>query len=270
MSLAREPTRPGTWWRDLLLSWPVLGIHGLALATPLLAPPTWGRIALLLAVYVGFMLAITAGYHRFFAHRSFRTSRAGQVVLAWAAQTTLQKGVLWWAAGHRAHHRHSDRAGDPHSPVRGGAWWGHLGWTLHARTHTEAVRGVDDWRAFPELVWLDRWWGLPAAVWVLVLGLIGGLPAIAWGFVLPVVLTWHATYCVNSVCHLWGTRRHDTPDGSRNNALVALITLGEGWHNEHHARPGSARQGRTWWQPDPTWWLLRILALVGLVWDLRR
>jgi stearoyl-CoA desaturase (delta-9 desaturase) len=248
-------------------SWPVVVVHGLAVATPLLAPPSAGRVALAVAAYSVGMVAITAGYHRYFSHRSFRTSRPAQLVLAWAAMSTMQKGVLWWAATHRRHHLRSDRAGDPHTP-RDGLWWAHVGWTLDTSSNARDDEAVRDWLAVPELRVLDDLWLLPPLCLAGALALAGGGPAVLWGFLVPVVAAWHASYAVNSVCHRWGARPHATADDSRNNAWVAAVTMGEGWHNNHHAAPSSARHGHAWWQVDATWLVLRGLAAVGLVWDL--
>lgn len=191
-----------------------------------------------------------------------------QLFLAVLAMTSSQKGVVWWASHHRRHHKYSDEPGDVHSVVREGFWWGHVGWILsrkYQRTETQRVR---DLLEFPELVWLDRWWWLPPVAFGVGLGLIGGWFALVWGFCVSTVLLWHGTFTINSLTHLFGTRRYATTDNSRNNPLFALITLGEGWHNNHHYYPRSVRQGFFWWEIDPTYYVLRCLAALGLVWDL--
>jgi stearoyl-CoA desaturase (delta-9 desaturase) len=210
---------------------------------------------------------ITAGFHRYFSHRSFKTSRAFQLVLALLGTLAVQKGVLWWAACHRRHHRSADGDGDPHSPRRG-FWWAHAGWFLGpewAATETERVR---DLARYPELVWLDRHFVLPPAALATGLWLAGGLEWLLWGFCVSTTLVWHLTYAVNSLGHRWGSRRFATPDTSRNNFWLALPTLGEGWHNNHHRYMHSARQGFRWWELDLTYAVLRVLAALGIVWDL--
>lgn len=209
---------------------------------------------------------ITAGYHRYFAHRSFRTSRAFQLVLALLGTIAVQKGVLWWVAIHRQHHRHTDGPLDPHSP-RDGFAWSHVGWFLSPHFAVTDRRRVRDLEGHPELVWLDEHFVVPPVVLACVLALAFGATGFLWGFCLPTVLSWHLTYAVNSLGHLRGTRRFATPDDSRNSFVLALLTFGEGWHNNHHRRPGAARQGLRWWEVDLTYCALRVLAAAGVVWD---
>jgi stearoyl-CoA desaturase (delta-9 desaturase) len=214
------------------------------------------------------MFAIAGGVHRYFSHRSFRTNRAFQFVLAAVATASLQLGPLWWSSQHRLHHRHSDDEGDPHSPRRS-LWWAHAGWFL-VHTHDETEwQEVQDFAAFPELRWLDRHYFVPAAVLIAGLLAVGGLPAVVWGFCVSTVGLWHATFSLNSFGHRHGSQRYRTSDDSRNNVLVALATFGEGWHNNHHHYPGSARAGFYWWEVDLTYYVLRVLAAIGVVWDLR-
>jgi stearoyl-CoA desaturase (delta-9 desaturase) len=220
--------------------------------------------------YVVNMVGITVGYHRYFAHRSFKTSRAFQFVLACLGCMALQKGPLWWAAQHRHHHRHSDTDRDVHSPVRGGLWWSHLGW-IFAPTWNEADPGaVRDLARYPELRWLERLQWLPAAALAGLCFLLGGWGGLVVGFFLSSVLSHHAVFLVNSACHLWGSRRYQTADASRNNPLVAVLTLGEGWHNNHHHYQSSANQGFRWWEIDIGYYLIALLACLGLVWGVRR
>ena len=244
------------------------GWHVLAVLGAVAYLPGWRELVLAAAVYAVGMFAVTAGYHRYFAHRSYRTSRGAQLVLAWLAQMTLQKGVLWWAAHHRRHHRLSDQPGDPHSPRQDGFWHAHVGWIFRDDSQARDDRLIPDLLKFPELRWLDRHYLLPPLSLILVLGLLGGWPAMVWGFAVPMLLVQHVTFAVNSLSHLWGTRPYETGDTSRNNALVALATFGEGWHNNHHHFQASARQGFLWWQVDLTWYGLRALASLGLVWKL--
>jgi stearoyl-CoA desaturase (delta-9 desaturase) len=227
-----------------------------------------------MSLYVIRMFGVTAGYHRYFGHRAYRLGRIPQCLMACLAQSSAQKGSLWWAALHRRHHRHADQPEDVHSPVLESFWWSHVGWILSNRYDTYDPKEVKDLGKFPELRWLDRFHFVPAlalAVLVAVWGVWSGtgiLPALAWWAVSTVFL-YHATFCINSLAHVWGTRRFDTPDRSRNNALLALITLGEGWHNNHHAFPGACRQGLRWWEIDLAYGMLRLLALFGIVRDLR-
>jgi stearoyl-CoA desaturase (Delta-9 desaturase) len=214
------------------------------------------------------MFAVTAGYHRYFSHRSFKTSRAFQLVLAVLAQSTAQKGVLWWAAHHRVHHRFSDKEGDVHSPVRDGFWHSHMLWLFAGTADTDLSR-IPDFARFPELRFLNRHYLLPPIVLGVAVFLALGWSGLFFGFFLSTVLTWHATFTINSLSHVFGRRRFATSDDSRNNALLALLTLGEGWHNNHHRFPAAARQGFYWWELDITFYVLKLLSYLGLVWELR-
>ncbi len=256
----------------------------LHLAVGLVLVVGWSPVAVLVAVasYAVRMFAITAFYHRFFSHRAFRTSRALQFVFALLGASAVQRGPLWWAAHHRRHHRHSDEERDAHSPAREGFWWSHVGWLLareNFRTRQEEVR---DLVVYPELRFLDRFdalvpllsipafYGLGAllARWAPGLG-TSGAQMLVWGFVVSTVVLYHCTFAINSFAHRFGSRPHATGDQSRNNWWLALLTFGEGWHNNHHRFPGAARQGLRWWELDLTWYTLRALAALGLVWDLR-
>jgi stearoyl-CoA desaturase (delta-9 desaturase) len=220
-------------------------------------------------VYVALTFGIVAGYHRYFSHRAFKTSRIGQFVLAWLGTAAMQNGPLWWTSWHRTHHRFSDQPRDPHSPGRRGVLYAHIGWVLDGSHDHPDLSNVPDLARYPELRWLDRWKWLPVLTHgALVLALFG-LPGLVWTFALPTTIAFHAPLFVNSLAHVWGSRRYETRDGSRNNALLALLTLGDGWHNNHHHSPTSARAGEAWWEIDPTYWILRAFAAVGLVWDLR-
>lgn len=218
--------------------------------------------------YLVRMFGVTAGYHRYFSHRSYKLGRAAQCAMAVLAQTSGQKGVLWWAAHHRDHHRHADRPGDVHSP-RHGFWWAHLGWILDPRSDDYDPRRVADFGRYPELRWLDRHHWVPAAGFGAAIWIAGGPAAFAWGFLLATVALYHATFAINSVAHVWGTRRFETADDSRNNPVLALLTLGEGWHNNHHYCRSSCRQGVRWWEIDLTYGGLRLLAALGIASDLR-
>jgi len=215
------------------------------------------------------IFAIGAGYHRYFSHRAFSTSRVFQFVLAFLAQTTAQNSVLWWAALHRRHHLYSDTAQDTHSPRRRGFFYAHVGWIFDARhAKTDMVR-VADLARFPELVWLDKFELAPAFLTGLLCFLLLGWQGLVVGFLWSTVLVYHSTFCINSLAHVHGSKRFVTGDDSRNNWFLALMTMGEGWHNNHHACQSSVRQGFRWWEVDATFYVLRGLAAIGVVWDLK-
>ena len=224
------------------------------------------------ASYFVRMVVVTAGYHRYFSHRSFKTSRGVQFLLAFASQSTVQKGVLWWASHHRWHHKHSDTPEDVHSAQQLGFWYAHLGWILGPDNNATRMELVGDLAKYPELRFLNRKaiQLLPALVYALACLALGGLHGLVWGFFVSTVLLWHGTFTINSLAHMLGRRRYATSDDSRNSLALALLTTGEGWHNNHHHYQSSARQGFRWWEVDVTYYVLRLLAAVGLVWDLRR
>ena len=226
-------------------------------------------VVLCVVLYFGRMFFITAGYHRYFAHRSYRLNRFWQFVMAFGGTTAAQKGPLWWAAHHRDHHRFSDSAQDIHSPTQKGFFWSHVGWILcdkYAATDYDRIR---DFSKYPELVFLNKrdWIG----PWVLGIAcfLIGGWSGLLIGFFLSTVLLWHATFTVNSLAHVMGRRRYATEDTSRNSALIAVLTMGEGWHNNHHYYQASARQGFFWWEFDPSYYVLKVGSWLGVVKHLR-
>ncbi len=236
---------------------------------------SWKLVALCVALYLVRMFAVTAGYHRYFSHRAYRMGRVPQFLMAFLAQTSAQKGVLWWAANHRHHHRHSDTPQDLHSPVIDGFWWSHLGWVLSDAHDTYDPATIEDFARFPELRFLDTYhWICPWLLGTLAFGFglwtgLGGWETLVWGFAISTVLLWHGTFCINSLTHVWGTRRFETGDQSRNNLVLALITLGEGWHNNHHHYQASCRAGIRWWEVDPTYYGLKLLGWVGIVRDMR-
>jgi stearoyl-CoA desaturase (delta-9 desaturase) len=233
-------------------------------------------------LYLVRMFAITGFYHRYFSHRTFKTSRWLQFVFAVVASTSAQGGPLWWAAHHRHHHRSSDQPEDVHSPHQRGFLWSHLVWFMcrrHLATRTNAVR---DWAKYPELRFLNRYDKLaPLALAALLFGVgeilrltapglrTSGWQLLVWGFFISTVVLLHATLAINSLAHVWGRRRYATRDYSRNNLFLALITLGEGWHNNHHYCPGAVRQGFRWWEVDITYYVLCVMSWLGLVWGLR-
>lgn len=261
-------TRAADERTNWISSLPFLLFH----AVPLLAIATgvtWKAVAIFGALYSLRMFAVTAGYHRYFAHRSYRASRPVQFVLALLGTTAAQKGPLWWAAHHRAHHRYSDTEQDVHSPQKG-FWWSHVGWILCDRYSDADLGLVKDLVAFPELRFLERYNAFGPWILAGVALLIGGWSGLVFGFFGSTVLLWHATFSINSLSHTFGTRRYATTDTSRNNALLAVLTLGEGWHNNHHHYQASARQGFFWWEIDLSWYALRVLSAVHLVRGLRQ
>ena len=238
---------------------------------------SWIALVIAAVSYLIRIFAITGFFHRYFSHKAFRVGRTTQFVFAAIGASATQRGPLWWAAHHRAHHREPDTDVDPHNALRG-FWWSHIGWFMsstHFRTRTDLV---NDWLKFPELVWLDRFdLTVPVALVVFMyllgesLAVMGtdGWQIVVWGYVISTVVLTHSTLCVNSICHRYGRRRFETRDMSRNNWIVALLTLGEGWHNNHHRYAGSARQGFYWWELDLTYYGLVALSAIGLVKDLK-
>lgn len=235
-----------------------------------------------LVLYVIRALGVTAGYHRYFAHRSFRTSRFFQFVLAFLGSLSIQGGVLWWVSHHREHHKHTETDKDIHSPTTKGMWTAHMGWMMHEDCLRTSQANIKDFAKFPELKWLQRNYGIVILGEALAIFFFGallnyfypglgtsGLQMLVWGFFISTVLLWHSTFMVNSVCHKWGTRPYAPGDDSTNNIVVGILTMGEGWHNNHHMFAYSARHGLRWYQIDVTWYVLRLLAILGVVSDLK-
>jgi stearoyl-CoA desaturase (Delta-9 desaturase) len=229
---------------------------------------SWSGALLSVALYYVRMFGVTGAYHRYFSHRTYRTSRAFQFFLALLAMTSVQKGVLWWASHHRTHHRNSDQPNDVHSVLQDGFWWSHVGWIVSRQYDSTDLSKVKDLARFPELRFLDRFHILVPIAYATGLYLVGGSWALFWGFFVSTTLLWHGTFTINSLTHVFGSQRYVTTDNSRNHLLLALITMGEGWHNNHHYYQRSVNQGFFWWEIDPTYYVLRALSWVGLVWDL--
>lgn len=229
---------------------------------------SWSGALLAVALYYVRMFGVTGAYHRYFSHRTFKTSRAFQLALAVLAMTSVQKGVLWWASHHRHHHRNSDQPDDVHSVLQSGFWWSHIGWITSMKHDATDLSKVKDLAKYPELVFLDRFHVLVPIAYATTLYLVGGTWALFWGFFVSTTLLWHGTFTINSLTHVFGTQRYVTTDNSRNHLLLALITMGEGWHNNHHYYQRATNQGFFWWEIDPTYYVLKVLSWVGLVWDL--
>ncbi len=243
---------------------------------------SWVAIGVCFALYVIRMFGITGVYHRYFSHKTYKTSRWFQFVLALLGCTSAQKGPIWWASHHRHHHQHSDEPEDVHSPIISGIYYAHVGWVLSSQfieTRTELVK---DLLKFPELRWLEEYHVVPAVALGTAVFFLGyflniyfpelgtnGLQMLVWGFFISTVLLYHGTFCINSAVHLYGTRRFQTTDSSRNSLLFALITLGEGWHNNHHNYPASEAQGMYWWEIDISHYILLGLQKLGLIWDIK-
>ena len=275
---AAADTREGIDWARVV---PFIGMHVMCLGV-IFVGFSWFALWVALALYVVRMFAITGFYHRYFSHKAFKTSRAAQFFFGFVGASCVQRGPLWWAAHHRNHHRHSDTQADPHSPLHRGFFWSHMGWFLTREGFRTDENVIRDLTKFPELKLLDRFDILVPIALATGLFFLGGwletaYPALGtsaaqlliWGFFVSTVVLFHATVTINSFAHKFGRRRFDTGDDSRNNWLLALITFGEGWHNNHHHFPGAARQGFRWWEYDFTYYLLRVLAVFRIVWDLK-
>jgi stearoyl-CoA desaturase (delta-9 desaturase) len=258
-----EP-RPYEGWLFL----PIVALHLVCLGALWTGtrPIDWVVCAVLYFVRI---FGVMAGYHRYFAHRTFKTGRVFQCVLAVLAETSVQKGVLWWAAHHRNHHKFTDLPWDTHSPIQTGFWHAHMMWLAEAGSEVTRHDRIRDLSRFPELRWLNKWWAVPPILLAVAVGLSLGWSGLFVGFFLSTVLVLHATFLVNSLAHMAGKRRFATADTSRNSWLLALFTLGEGWHNNHHHHMNSARQGFYWWEIDVTYYVLRMLEWCGVVRELR-
>jgi len=266
---------------DWLRAAPFIAMH-VACLSVLWVGVSGFALAVAAGLYAARMFALTGFYHRYFSHKAFRTSRPLQFVFALLGAASVQRGPLWWAAHHRNHHRHTDTERDPHSPRVHGFWRSHVGWFLTPRGFRTDWSRIPDLARYPELRWLDRYDLVVPVALAAGLFLLGGwleaaAPALGtsgpqllvWGFFVSTVVLFHCTVTINSLAHRYGSQRFDTGDDSRNNPWLALITFGEGWHNNHHFYPGSARQGFRWYEFDLTYWVLRLMAALGLVRDLK-
>ncbi len=260
---------------------PILSVHALCLGVIWVG---WSPVAVAVATLLFFvrMFFITAFYHRYFSHRTFQAHRITQFFFALAGLTAAQRGPSWWAAHHRSHHRHSDKDPDLHSPSLRGLLWSHVGWFISDDGDRVNWDAVPDWAKYPELRWLERNHRIGAFSMILLMGLTGWtlsafwpqlqtspMQMIVWGFAISTTALYHSTFTINSLSHTFGSQRFRTGDDSRNNWLLALLTLGEGWHNNHHYYPGTDRQGFYWWEIDITYYILRLMQATGLIWGLR-
>jgi stearoyl-CoA desaturase (delta-9 desaturase) len=235
-------------------------------------PFSWAFVALWAVSHFLRAIGLTLAFHRYYAHRSFQMNRVARFVWSFIGCAAMQKGPIWWAGHHVNHHRFADREGDPHSPMVSGIYYAHIGWFLNdAKNDTLEASNpvVRDFSKAPEILWLDRLNFVPPALLAAVMYAVGGLPALIWGFCLPTMTLAHATFAINTVNHLYGSRRFDTLDDSRNNPITAVLAVGEGWHNNHHRYQRAARNGFYWWEFDPTWYAIRIMQAIGLAWDVQ-
>jgi stearoyl-CoA desaturase (delta-9 desaturase) len=243
---------------------------------------SWMAAAAAMVLYLARMFAITGFYHRYFSHKTFHTSRPAQFLFALLGATAVQRGPLWWSYQHRHHHKHSDEDEDVHSPNVRGFWWSHIGWITSARNFPTDYAEVRDLAKFPELVFLNRFDSLVPILFATALFALGhflqvyfpslGVTSwqlLVWGFFISTTILFHATSSINSLAHLLGKRRYETEDNSRNSLLLALVTLGEGWHNNHHRHMSATRQGFYWWEIDISYYLLKMLSWTGLIWNLK-
>ncbi len=259
---------------------PFIGLH-LACLLVFVVGVSWLAVLVCMLSYFIRMFAITAFYHRYFSHKSFKTSRPVQAVFAAIGATATQRGPIWWAAHHRHHHIHADDADDGHSP-RDGFWHSHIKWFLMKKNFQVKSKHVKDLKQFPELNFIDRYDIIFPIILATALFILGGYlesaypelntsagQLLIWGYFISTVMLSHVTYCINSLAHMFGFRTYETNDDSRNNFVLAIFTLGEGWHNNHHCSPGSVKQGFKWWQVDFSYYGLYIMYKLGLIWDLK-
>ena len=266
---------------SLIVSLPFLSVHVGAVYALTISPSPFALFMVGLMYFIR-MFGITAGFHRLFSHRSFKTNRLFQFFLAYAATCSAQMGPIWWASHHRHHHKYTEQIEDPHTPTLKGFFWAHVGWIMSPANSPTKEEYVGDLMKYPELKWLDKYhYFAPFSLVILLYGLgefmavnyaqynTNGMELVLCGFFVSTVLLYHATFMVNSVCHVFGHRTYDTKDGSVNNFLVAILTLGEGWHNNHHAFPNSEKQGHKWYQIDISHYILWCLSKIGVVWKIR-
>lgn len=279
---AREPDEADAMRIDWVRVVPFIGLHVTAIVGVCLVGVSWIAVGVAALLYALRMFAITGFYHRYFSHKTFRTSRPLQFLMALLGASSVQRGPLWWAAHHRNHHRHSDTELDVHSPVTKSFWFAHMGWFLTRGGFRTDWSVIPDWKKFWELKLIDRFDVFIAIGLAWLLFWLGGFlqahypelgtsrsQMLIWGFFVSTVVLFHCTVTINSLAHKFGKRRYKTRDQSRNNLWLALITFGEGWHNNHHHFPGSARQGFYWWEVDFTYYGLKMMSWLGLVWDLK-
>jgi stearoyl-CoA desaturase (Delta-9 desaturase) len=271
LTVDRYATR-SRWYRAtrvaLSLS-PLISVH-LLLVALFFVQPTWLSLIVFFLMTRISGLGVTIGFHRYLSHHAFKTSRLFQFLLAAAGCTALQKGPLWWVIHHREHHMHSDVEGDVHSPVVDGFWYGHCGWLFTNDLMKPDTKNIPDLLRYPELIWLDRLWLIPGLIAAAICYAIDGWSGFFYGYCLSTVLVFQVTFAVNSVGHLWGPQRFETGEGSRNNWLLGFLAMGDGWHNNHHRAPTSARHGFEWYEFDMSYLMIRLFRVMGIVWAVRQ
>jgi stearoyl-CoA desaturase (delta-9 desaturase) len=255
-----------------LLSFIIFWIVQASAVLVFFVPFTWGLVGLWAASHFLRAVGLTLAYHRYYAHRAFQMNRAARFVWTVIGTAAMQKGPLWWAGHHVNHHRFADREGDPHSPAVSGVYYAHVGWFLNDARHQRIETNnpvVRDFSTVPEIAFLDKYFFLPPLALALGMFAAGGMTWLVWGFCLPTVTLAHATFAINTVNHMFGSRRFDTIDDSRNNGVTAFFAAGEGWHNNHHRYQRAARNGFYWWEFDVTWYVIRLMGALGLAWDIQ-
>ena len=260
---SKDPREEISWAASI----PFIIMHLMPLGM-LFYPPRWTDWVICFGLYFIRMFFITGAYHRYFAHRAYRLGRVMQFIMAFGGATAAQKGPLWWAGNHRWHHRFSDTDRDPHSSKRG-FLWSHLLWILCKKYNATDYKGIKDFAKYPELMWLNKYYLVPPILLGVLVFLVAGPSGLFCGFFLSTILLYHGTFSINSLTHRFGKQRYETGETSKNSLLLALITLGEGWHNNHHCAPGSVKQGFTWWQIDISYYVIKLMEKMGLVWDLK-
>jgi stearoyl-CoA desaturase (Delta-9 desaturase) len=253
---------------QVMIFWTIQASALLVFAVPF----RWAYVALWAGAHFVRAVGLTLAFHRYYAHRAFKMGRVTRFVWTFIGTAAMQKGPLWWAGHHVNHHKFADREGDPHSPMVSGVYYAHLGWFLNDTKYdrVEATNPViRDFSTVPEIAFLDRFFGVPPLMMAVALYLAGGVPWVVWGFCLPTMTLAHATFAINSINHMFGSRRFETVDESRNNPLTAFFAAGEGWHNNHHRFQRAARNGFYWWEFDITWYVIRLMQAVGLAWDVQ-
>jgi len=254
---------------DVLASLPFVFVH-LACLAAFMVGVDWTAGLMCAGLFFIRKFGITGGYHRYFSHRSYKAGRVMQFVLAWLGCAATQKGPLWWAAHHRRHHQNSDQMDDIHSPKRDGFWWSHVGWILSNKYDETDYKTIPDFAKYPELRWMNKYFLVPPVTLAVACYLFHGWMGLVWGFFISTTILWHTTFFINSLCHMFGKRRFPTKDTSTNSLILALVTMGEGWHNNHHFYPSSVNQGFYKREIDLSYYVLKALSWVGLVWDLKK
>ncbi|MBA4016369.1 MAG: acyl-CoA desaturase [Pirellula sp.] len=266
--LPRAPSITAERIKHALTMAPGFAVHFAVFAVPFVEFTRWSIPAMLFFAYFA-GLGVSVGYHRYFAHRSYKTSRAFQFFIGFVGCASLQNGPLWWASTHRNHHAHSDEAGDPHSPVLHGFWHSHIGWMLSRKITQGDYARIKDFTVYPELVWLNRLFMLPALACVVTAYWLMGWNGVVWGYCLGTALAFQITLAIGSVGHTFGPQRFDTGDSSRNNFILGIVALGDGWHNNHHRAPSSAQEGFLPHESDLGYNVIRGLKRLGIVWDVK-